>query len=339
MIDIEEIIEKINYLIESNNILVKKGSSDSLAIKYFYITKDMSHYIKSLVHYNENSFLASMQAKKSIKVIDLFAGSGIFTLIFSKYLLEIALENKIRIDNFLIILNDKMYNKAEIDKNSIKKNFLEITNNLRDVNFINIFGYDLSIRNDISFQEYINESHLNIAIANPMFLSISKGKEHYKPIVFPNEDIFLQNEGIKQLITNFFPKIDYFLYLTKLETLLKLESHKNKITYKNDYSNLTITETDKQRYEIFQDSLDELEKIKNEDFWKFTNSQKENFNTITLFKKGNSKESECLYVYKNILDDVDKMLLEDKIEKIKKFLENITLENTVKKYEELKDLL
>lgn len=340
MINLKEIIENIDNVIESNNNLVKKGSADSLSVKYFYITKDMSEYIQSIVTHNKDNLLSSIKEKKSINIIDLFAGGAIFTLLFSKYLLEIILENKINVTSFSIKLNDKMYSNTKIiNWKNLEKNFTEIIKVLKSKSFIQLSNYDLS-KKDNMIQNIINNYDLNIVIANPMFLSISKGKEHYKEIVFLNEDSFLQNEGIQEIFTNLIPKVDYFIYLTKQQKYnLKLESHKNEMIYINEYSKLAITENDKKRYEIFQNSREELKNMMDEDFWKFTNSQKENYNTIILFSKGNSIKKTYRYVYKNILDNKNQRLLEGKIKKVKTLLGNITLEDTMAKYENLRGLL
>ena len=332
--DVEQIIKKINKLIEENNKLVKQGQN-SLESKYFFITKDISHYVESIIEHNEKEFINKIKLKPKINIIDVFAGSGMFTLIFSKCLLELVLIKKVKIESFDIVLNDKMYKNTDIiNWKDLEKKFKSIYQNLNKEEFIKIEKYDMTFYSD-ELNEYIKDESFNIITANPMYLAISKGKEHFEPISFLNEDLFLKNGGIKNLVQNLISKSDYFIYLTKqLTSNLLIDSHKNKTSYINDYFELTITETEKKRYEIF--NYKDIDKMKQENFWLFTNSQKENFNSIVVYKKGKDIEHTYRYVYNKIYDTKNQRLLKSKINQIKEKLHKITLAEVVEKYNELK---
>ena len=126
--NIKNTVENLSKLIDENTKLVQKGSSNSLEKKYFYISKDMKHYIESFCKDQEKDFLEQLRHKKnpSLVIIDAFAGSGVFTLLFTKKVLQTCIDNDITLKECKIYLNDKMYESGDekaIDSDSLKKNF------------------------------------------------------------------------------------------------------------------------------------------------------------------------------------------------------------------------
>ncbi|RLA83350.1 MAG: hypothetical protein DRG78_04625 [Epsilonproteobacteria bacterium] len=338
MINISNLIKRIDILIEQNNTLVKKGSADSLEKKYFYITKNISNYIEEIIRHNKESIIKSINNKNKIEIIDLFAGSGMFTLLYSKYLLSMLYEENINLSVFHIILNDKLNsNSNHINWATLRKNYNAIKQNIiLESEFITLSNIDLSNEEFIHKMENDVFTHV---IANPMLIAMNKNNKHYKSISFINEDKLINNISFKKTLKNFISKSDYFIYLTKqLESNFTLGTHKTRKIYINDYTDLTITETEKIRYEIF--NYINLSKMKEQNFWKFTNNQKENFNTIILFEKSQKiKTSKLKYVYNAIYGTNEQDSIKAKINQIKKKLEELKLNDIIVKYNGLKEKL
>lgn len=342
MLNFSEQIKKIESIIENNNKIVKKGSTDSLMKKYFFISKDMENFIKGVVQDNQNEFINGLKTKKKIILLDLFAGGGVFSLIFLKCLFEIIKDAKISIEDYKIYFNDILINNYDlIDSDKLKANYKEIVSNFSRFDNQKISISNIDIKNipddqlDLLKNEIVHDSHFIIMVANPLISS----NQTYKNISFANEENLLTNNGFIKIKDSLITESDYFIYLIKgNNSNLNLEKHQNKKVYINDYHDIIISEKDKERYELF--NFDDIEEMKQQNFWKFTKNNKENHNTVIVFKKSSTQETLTLkYAYQKINNSREVRILTEKIKSVKEKINQLSIEKINQKYNDYKEKL
>ncbi|WP_457745488.1 hypothetical protein [Sulfurimonas sp.] len=336
-IDIEQYIQSLGQIIEQNNNLVKKGSSNSLENKYYMISKMYAKLINEFILDNQSTIVEQIGDNKNLQFIDVFAGSGNLTLMVVKNILKVCKENDKKIEKIEILLNDKLYEETKpINEKNLEKNFKEIINNLQSVSVITIKSFDIMSSDVKGLVSMMDKNSFLFVIANPMYQSLGKNKEHYKSISLINEDKFLNTKFYRYLRMFLLNKANMFMYLLKeKDTKISLDNLKHEKIYQNDYANFIINDSDKEIYRIFYPN-DDL-KVTDENIWKFNKNNKEKLNTIFLFiKDENNMNEKFLYIYNAIYNARKKRSLKTKLDELNTYIKDIDLDRLIGKYEDLK---